>query len=232
MAPRVVKEADERRAELLDTAMSLFAARGYGNVPVQTITEEVGVAKGTFYHYFSSKDELLDALIERQSDLLVAEAQRRLDGCGGGAVAMLRAVIDTFAGWKMENWDVVYAAMKTMYADANSALRQRYLDQDLDELRLMLAAVIAEGHEEGSFDVAEPGDAAEAVLWLWRGMSQPLAAALLACDGAEGAELAVAKLHTSETAIERILGARPGSLDLYDYGTVRAALAAGPGAAP
>jgi AcrR family transcriptional regulator len=231
MAPRVVKEADERRAELLDTAMSLFAARGYDNVPVQAITEEVGVAKGTFYHYFSSKDELLDAIIERQSDLLVAEAQHRLDGCGGGAVARLRAVIDTFAGWKMENWDVVYAAMKMMYADANSALRQRYLDQDLEELRQMMAEVIAEGAKEGSFDVAEPGEAAEAVLWLWRGMSQPLAAALLACDDAEGAELAVAKLHTSETAIERILGARPGSLGLYDYGTVRAALAAGPGGA-
>ena len=229
--PRVVKEADERRAELLDTAAALFAARGYDNVPVQAITEEVGVAKGTFYHYFASKDALLDALIERQTDLLIAEAERRLAECGGDAVVKLRVVIDTFAGWKMDNWAVVYAAMKTLYSDANNALRQRYLDWDQEPLRRMLAEVIAEGVADGLFETADPDGAAEAVVWLWRGMSQPLATTLLACGDAAGAEIAIAKLHISEHAVERILGASPGSLGIYDYETVRRALAAGPGGA-
>lgn len=232
MSPRVVKEAGERRAELLDMAMALFAQHGYDNVSVQAITEEVGVAKGTFYHYFASKDALLDALIERQSGLLVAEAEQRLAECGGDALAKLRVIIDTFSDWKVENWDVVYAVMKSLFSDANNALRQRYMDRDLDALQRMLAGVIAGGVAQGLFETADPDGAAEAVVWLWRGMSQPLATTLLACGDAAGAEIVIAKLHTSEYVIERILGARPGSLGIYDYETLRRALAAGPGGAP
>ena len=224
MSPRVVKEADERRAELLDTARRLFAQRGYDNVPVQAITAEVGVAKGTFYHYFASKDELLDALIERQAQALIVEAQRCLADRRGDAAAKLRAVIATFEVWKMENWDVVEAMMRALYSDANIALRQRYLDYDFEVVRRILATVIAEGAAVGTFETFDPDGAAEAVMWLWRGMNRPIAMALLASRGAEGAEFAIAKLQISEAAIEHILGARPGSLAIYDYEMVRRAL--------
>jgi AcrR family transcriptional regulator len=224
MSPRVVKEADERRAELLDTAQRLFAQGGYDNVPVQAITAEVGVAKGTFYHYFASKDELLDALIERQAQALIVEAQRCLADCRGDAAAKLRAVIATFEVWKMENWDVVEAMMRALYLDANIALRQRYLDYDFEAVRRILATVIAEGAAAGTFETFDPDGAAEAVMWLWRGMNRPIAMALLASQGAEGAEFAIAKLQISEAAIEHILGARPGSLAIYDYEMVRRAL--------
>ncbi|MEZ4835451.1 MAG: TetR/AcrR family transcriptional regulator [Caldilineaceae bacterium] len=60
----VVKEYDERYAEFLDVAR-LFYTKGYAQTPVQEIIDAIGVAKGTFYHYFDSKGDLLDALIER-----------------------------------------------------------------------------------------------------------------------------------------------------------------------
>jgi AcrR family transcriptional regulator len=60
---RTVKEPDIRRAELLDAAQKLFYAKGYEKTPVQDNIDRVGVAKGTFYHYFGSKVELLDELV-------------------------------------------------------------------------------------------------------------------------------------------------------------------------
>jgi TetR/AcrR family transcriptional regulator, regulator of mycofactocin system len=59
----------ERNArEIQQTAMSLFAARGYANVTVEDIAHEAGISERTFFRYFASKDHLL-----------VAEASRRID---------------------------------------------------------------------------------------------------------------------------------------------------------
>lgn len=55
---RTVMPADERRAELLDTAMRLFAERGYDNVSVRAVAREASVAPGLAYHYFDSKERM------------------------------------------------------------------------------------------------------------------------------------------------------------------------------
>jgi len=62
---RVVKRPDERRAELLDCAQLLFLAHGYDHTTVNDVIDRAGVSKGAFYHYFTSKEALLEALAER-----------------------------------------------------------------------------------------------------------------------------------------------------------------------
>ena len=61
--PRTVKDPEERKAELLDTAMRLFAEKGYDNVSVRSVAREAGIAPGLAYHYFDSKQRLFDAAI-------------------------------------------------------------------------------------------------------------------------------------------------------------------------
>lgn len=61
--PRTVKDPEERKAELLDTAMRLFAEKGYDNVSVRSVAREAGVASSLAYHYFDSKQRLFDAAI-------------------------------------------------------------------------------------------------------------------------------------------------------------------------
>jgi AcrR family transcriptional regulator len=68
---RVIKPAETRRAELLAAATRLFEERGYDAVTVADITDSAGVAKGTFYLYFDSKEGLLDSL---RHDLTAAAA--------------------------------------------------------------------------------------------------------------------------------------------------------------
>ena len=62
--PRVVKPPDQRRREILEAATELFARRGYDVTTVQTIATRAGVAAGTVYLYFPSKEAILDALQE------------------------------------------------------------------------------------------------------------------------------------------------------------------------
>jgi AcrR family transcriptional regulator len=55
---------DDRRAQLLDVALHLFAARGYHATSISHIIEKAEVARGTFYQYFRSKKEIFDSLLD------------------------------------------------------------------------------------------------------------------------------------------------------------------------
>ncbi|MDO4466707.1 MAG: TetR/AcrR family transcriptional regulator [Bacillota bacterium] len=62
---RVVKEAKERRKEILDVAEKLFCSNGYDNTSTNDILAVIGIARGTLYYHFKSKEDILDGIIER-----------------------------------------------------------------------------------------------------------------------------------------------------------------------
>ena len=66
---------DERRAELLEAARRRFVRDGFAEVSVSRIVRDVGVAQGTFYYYFESKEAALDALIEAYVRELASRVQ-------------------------------------------------------------------------------------------------------------------------------------------------------------
>lgn len=61
------EQARRRRDQLIDVALGLFVERGVENVTVADVAGRAGVAHGLVYHYFSGKDELLGAVMERAS---------------------------------------------------------------------------------------------------------------------------------------------------------------------
>jgi AcrR family transcriptional regulator len=59
-----------RRDEFLDVAQRLLETKGYEQVSIQDVLREVGTSKGAFYHYFSSKQALLDAVVQRVAEAI------------------------------------------------------------------------------------------------------------------------------------------------------------------
>ena len=72
---RVVKEAEERKNEILDVAERLFETKGFDNTSTTDILKEIGIARGTLYYHFKSKEEILDAIINRMMDRLIVKAK-------------------------------------------------------------------------------------------------------------------------------------------------------------
>jgi TetR/AcrR family transcriptional regulator, cholesterol catabolism regulator len=226
MRTRIVKSAADRRSELLDTALRLFLTHGYERVAVQDLTDAVGVAKGTFYHYFDSKAELLAEVCQWQAGVALAAAERTLAATPGDAVARLRAVITMLWGWKRDNPELAETYSRVLYSDENQALRLR-LQGSLAEFHPLLTEIVAQGRAEGLFAVGDPAGATRAVMWLWAGLGEWMMPRLLAAvpgDPAVGDLLEATR--ASELACERILGAAEGSLCLYDYAELREWLAA------
>ena len=77
---RIVKAPDDRRREILDTAMDLFAEKGLEGVSMRDIARRMGTAPGLVYHYFDSKRKLLDEAMERY-----------VEECTEGLVNLLRS---------------------------------------------------------------------------------------------------------------------------------------------
>src|SRR5438045_8253213 len=72
---RITKRPDERREDLLAAATRVFADKGMDEATVADVTKAAGVAKGTFYLYFRTKEHLLAALKERFIDEALQHAQ-------------------------------------------------------------------------------------------------------------------------------------------------------------
>lgn len=90
---RQSKAPDERRQELMDAAEQQFLDRGFEAVLVSDIVTKLGVAQGTFYYYFKSKDEVLAAILERKWDCFTGHLQANLAEQGEEPMRKLQTVL-------------------------------------------------------------------------------------------------------------------------------------------
>ena len=75
----MAKTKEERHNEIIETAGKLFEEKGYEQTQVQDIVNEIGVAKGLFYYYFKSKDEVMEELADRYADAIIDAVNKLID---------------------------------------------------------------------------------------------------------------------------------------------------------
>ena len=83
---------NKTKRKIFETSMELFAKKGYDNTSIEEITATVGVAKGTLYYHFTSKEEIFNFLIQEGMKLLKNSIEIKSGKCDN-AVDKLRAVI-------------------------------------------------------------------------------------------------------------------------------------------
>jgi len=89
---REVKEHNIRKKEILDKAQALFIKKGYSKTTINDILKAEGIAKGTFYHYFKSKEEVMDALIMRFVSLSAEIIEAKANQPGKNAIEKMRDI--------------------------------------------------------------------------------------------------------------------------------------------
>ncbi len=157
---RVVKSAEERKNEILDVAERLFAEKGYDHASTNDIINEIGIARGTLYHHFRSKEDILDALVERMTRESVSRARLIVADTSKPLLERLtRAIIaldiDTGAG------PVVF---EQIHKPQNALLHQKMQEQLISGVVPLVADLIREGNETGLFDSEYPDEAAEMII--------------------------------------------------------------------
>jgi len=148
MAARNEKLATEKRRLILDAAVRVFAQQGFNRCRVSDIADEAGVAYGLVYHYFQSKDQVLDTLFLERWDVLL-EAIRETDRLELPARAKLEAI----AGFIIESYRHDPDLMKVIIVEVTRAANTfgRLHLEKIREAYNLIAGIVEQARADGSF---------------------------------------------------------------------------------
>lgn len=208
-----VAEQTIRRDAFIDVAQRLIQTKAYEQMSVQDILDGVGSSRGAFYHYFDSKQQLLEAVVTRMGDAAMASLAPSVHDPSISALTKLQQVFSGIAGWKAERRDLVLGIAEIWLSDDNALVREKLRQRLTQDLAPMLESIIAQGKREGVFAVDSP-DTAALVLVALMYAANLLATELFIARRSRRVTLEEVErlLGAYADAYERVLGVREGSL--------------------
>jgi AcrR family transcriptional regulator len=231
MARTVKPEAvAAKRREILDAAGRLVFTKGFEQMSIQDILDDVGISSGAFHHYFDSRRALLEAFVERikqevEKPLLPIIRDPHLT-----AIEKLQGFFDTLDRLRIEHKADVVRLGRVWYTDDNAIVRQKVDEAVFQQRAPLLTEIVRQGVREWSFTTAYPDYAGEVILSLLQGMGNTHARLLLSLEQ-EGDDLRrIEEIITTHAAymeaVERVLGAPPHSFYRTDAEAVNIWVAA------
>jgi AcrR family transcriptional regulator len=156
---RTVKKPETRKAEIIKAARTLFQTSDYDRTTMQDVMVVLGVAKGTIYHYFKSKEELLNAVIDQMAEESLEKMQYVIDHVSGNALERLQQIIAA-GSIADENQEI----MDQLHSPRNAGMHAAMLAVSVKCSAPLYAQLIRQGCEEGLFEVEDPLESAELIL--------------------------------------------------------------------
>ncbi len=216
---RTVNEKDYalKCNQILDVTQRLIYTRGYEQMAIQDILDELQISKGAFYHYFESKPALLEALIERIGQEALQLLNPIVQDPHLPALEKLQHFFDTAVRWKTARKTFMLELLHVWYADHNAIVRQKMLAMWSKHTLPLLTEIFHQGIREGVLDIPFPDQIGVVLLSLIQGIGDAFAELLLVREP-RGDELQRAErlIAAYNDALERVLGAPAGSLHLMD----------------
>jgi AcrR family transcriptional regulator len=157
---RVVKPPDERRRDLIDAARALFIELGYEQTSMSDIAKRANVAQGTFYIYFSSKQEVLAAIMRELVEELGSIIRGLAERSDLPALAVLHQAMEDC----LERLSHEARLVEAVYLKANYSLPAQLREEYAPTLLPAVTSIIERGVSEGSMRVTHPRIAAD---FLW-----------------------------------------------------------------
>ena len=149
---KVSKEYNEKRNEILDSSERLFTVYGYDKCTIKNILDDVGIAKGTFYYYFKSKEELLDSIIDRVIEMVVEKVQEiAINQELSPAEKLIYAILSMKVESEIDN-----EFMDRLHKPENALIHQKSLTLMVRRITPILDKIVKEGIKERVFKTEFP----------------------------------------------------------------------------
>ncbi len=221
---RTFKEEDynAKRNEILDAGLKLVYAKGYTQMTIQDVQDALQISKGAFYHYFDSKQALLEALVERLGQQALQTMLPMLQDPALSALEKFRRYFEAGYQWKSAQKDLILGLMRMWYTEENIIIRQKLQAASLRETPRLLEPIIRQGIAEGVFNTPYPEQAAIILTGLVLNIADSFGELLISPVFDEATYQKTLKLFEAYMdAYERVLGAPAGSLHVFDLGAFR-----------
>lgn len=224
---RTVKpeEYAEKRNEILNVVRRLVYTKGYVQMTIQHILGELQISKGAFYHYFDSKEALLEALTQQMMDEAEAIIIPIVDDPNLTAIEKFQQFFTSISSWKATQKALVVAVMRVWFADDNVIVRQKISLLMTRRIAPLFGSIVRQGIQEQTFSTPHPERAGEVILSLMTGMQNAIGMLMFASETSADPHVQrdeiIATYDVYLDAMERTLGASPGSLFRVDAETVQ-----------
>ncbi|WP_163337371.1 TetR/AcrR family transcriptional regulator [Desulfopila sp. IMCC35008] len=159
---RIVKDPKERKEEIVAAAGELFFTKGYDNTTMKDVMVRLNIAKGTIYHYFASKDELLEAVIDKVAEEEWQRLQLIAEQTEGTVLERFKHLV--IEGSKNSGGDGHHDLIEHLHQTSNAGMHIRLLAKILTIQAPLYAELIVQGSEEGTFQTDSPLECAEFIL--------------------------------------------------------------------
>lgn len=212
---RTVKaeEFASKRREILNATQRLVLTKGYEQMSIQDILNEVQISSGAFHHYFASRGALLDAFIEHIKQQSGEPLLQIVQDAQLSAITKFQGFFDTLDRLRIAHKAEVISIGRVWYSDDNALIRQK-VDESVIEMRApLLNKIVHQGIQEGVFTTTYPDQTGEVIMSLLQGMGNTHARLLLSFEqrrddafDATQIDKIVATHEAYMDAIERVLG--------------------------
>ena len=206
---RITKDPQVRQAELMDIAEQLFIAVGYQQTTVSSIVKKIGVAQGTFYYYFPSKEAILEAIFARHVTNMVTEVQ-----CfyleQDTVLEKLQLFINLF--YKLCYCDATGLIGKILYKEKQGQLINKLWRQMLITTTPLLKHILEQGNQKGLTNVIHMDETFSFFAGIMGALLE--ASSPLEFGHEANPNILKNKIIITEKLLENLLGAPVGSIHL------------------
>lgn len=214
---RVSKEFEVRKQEIMNIAQSLFYQKGYTNTSVNLIIETIGISKGTFYHYFKSKEDLLDSITQEFTDQILERINPIVNDNSLNAIEKLNQFYRLSGMYKADNFSLLQTLIKIFIDDANLILRDKIKLKSYLRTAPIFTQILTQGKKEGVFDISHPKETAQMILHLGSAVSDETGKLFVDVNShPENIQKLILHFDIYQKSVERILGAPENSIKIMD----------------
>lgn len=222
---RRTAEHTAKRNDILDSALRLIYLKGYERMTIQDILDDLKISKGAFYHYFDSKQTVLEALTERGQTEVHDHLNSLIQDLSLSALDKLQRYFTLLDQSRQAHKQIVLTYLRVWYTDENAIVRQKIDDATIAHRMPLMDSIVRQGMAEGSFHVMHPEQTAAIILSLIQSMSHTHARSMLVLADTQNVQACVQEIIAVYAAymdaIERVLGASSQALRRIDEQAVQ-----------
>lgn len=147
------EEYQKKKTDIVEVALKILLEEGYDQLGINHLLRVMDMSKGAFFHYFKSKDDLLQGLLEYVSSPIIENIKNIADDHSLNAVEKFTNLYQTTATRKVKYGHGLKMLIQVLYQNKNKTFLNNVMDRTMSESQLIYERIILQGVAEGVFHV-------------------------------------------------------------------------------